>query len=60
MAEISEYDSLLEEWIDALESGKYEQNVTLALHDYLRVDDDFSCLGVLCDLFDYKMEEVSS
>jgi hypothetical protein len=34
-------------WIAALRSGKYEQG-----REYLRKDDSYCCLGVLCDLVD--------
>ncbi len=33
-------------WVDALRSGDYEQG-----RGGLRIDDDYCCLGVLCDLF---------
>lgn len=33
-------------WLDALRSGKYEQG-----QSFLRVDDTFCCLGVLCDIY---------
>jgi hypothetical protein len=36
---------LLRKWVDALESGRYEQ-----AHTALRVDNGYCCLGVLCDL----------
>jgi hypothetical protein len=32
-------------WVDALRSGKYRQG-----DSYLRVENSFCCLGVLCDL----------
>lgn len=34
-------------WIDALRSGEYKQG-----HYRLRLDNQFCCLGVLCDLMD--------
>lgn len=34
-----------QEWIEALRSGKYKQGVK-----YLRYNEEFCCLGVLCDL----------
>jgi hypothetical protein len=35
------------EWVSALRSGQYSQGT-----QYLRRDDDYCCLGVLCDLMD--------
>ncbi len=34
-----------EKWVSALRSGEYKQG-----KDFLRVDDKFCCLGVLCEL----------
>lgn len=34
-------------WLEALRSGEYKQG-----RAYLRKDDKFCCLGVLCDLID--------
>lgn len=36
-----------EKWLQALESGEYEQGIE-ELHS---IDDKFCCLGVACDLF---------
>lgn len=36
-----------EKWLEALESGDYEQTSS-----YLKYGDSFCCLGVACDLFD--------
>jgi hypothetical protein len=36
-------------WVAALRSGKYAQG-----QGYLRVGDNFCCLGVLCDIIDSK------
>jgi hypothetical protein len=36
-----------EKWLTALESGDYKQR-----GDRLRLDDEYCCLGVACDLFD--------
>lgn len=33
-------------WVAALRSGKYKQG-----KDWLRRDDEYCCLGVLCDLY---------
>ena len=33
-------------WLEALRSGKYKQG-----QNYLKVQDKFCCLGVLCDLY---------
>ena len=41
------YEQLYQEWIEALESGRY----TPAIHS-LRVENKFCCLGVLCDVYD--------
>lgn len=39
---------LKQQWIDALRSGKYQQG-----EGSLRTkDDEYCCLGVLCDIFD--------
>lgn len=38
------------EWLDALESGKYEQGKT-----FLNKNNKFCCLGVACDLFAEKL-----
>ena len=35
-----------QKWVDALRSGEYQQT-----QRYLRTDDGFCCLGVLCDLY---------
>lgn len=40
---------LKENWIKALRSGKYIQT-----SNYLRVNDGYCCLGVLCDVLDPK------
>lgn len=45
MAEEFKLGPLQIAWLEALESGKYEQG-----HHYLKRDDRFCCLGVLCDL----------
>ena len=37
--------SIKEKWVAALRSGKYQQGA-----GYLRRDDKFCCLGVLCDV----------
>ncbi|MBK9723296.1 MAG: hypothetical protein IPO78_17170 [Saprospiraceae bacterium] len=46
-------------WIEALESGKYQQTVNV-----LRKEDYFCCLGVGCDIYDhnewYKIEDSDS
>ena len=36
---------VLELWVKALESGEYKQG-----HQLLNKDNEFCCLGVLCDL----------
>jgi hypothetical protein len=36
---------IAEKWAEALESGKYKQG-----RHYLRVGDEFCCLGVLCEI----------
>ena len=36
---------LMRQWVDALRSGKYRQT-----RGWLRKDDGFCCLGVLCDI----------
>jgi len=35
-----------QKWVDALRSGEYQQT-----QRYLRTDNGFCCLGVLCDLY---------
>ena len=35
-----------QKWVDALRSGEYQQ-----CRGYLRKEDGFCCLGVLCDLY---------
>lgn len=40
---------LVTRWIEALESGEYQQG-----QGYLRSNDGFCCLGVVCDLVDPK------
>jgi hypothetical protein len=35
-----------QKWVDALRSGEYQQT-----QNYLRTDNGFCCLGVLCDLY---------
>jgi hypothetical protein len=35
-----------QKWVDALRSGDYQQG-----RNYLRTDNGFCCLGVLCDLY---------
>jgi hypothetical protein len=35
-----------EKWVSALRSGEYQQT-----QNYLRKEDGFCCLGVLCDLY---------
>jgi len=35
-----------EKWVTALRSGKYQQGT-----DFLRANDQYCCLGVLCDLY---------
>jgi len=35
-----------QKWVDALRSGEYQQT-----QNYLRKEDGFCCLGVLCDLY---------
>ena len=35
-----------QKWVDALRSGDYKQG-----QNYLRTDNGFCCLGVLCDLY---------
>jgi hypothetical protein len=35
-----------QKWVDALRSGEYQQT-----RNYLRTDNGFCCLGVLCDLY---------
>jgi len=35
-----------QKWVDALRSGEYQQG-----QNYLRTDNGFCCLGVLCDLY---------
>jgi len=35
-----------QKWVDALRSGGYQQG-----RNYLRTDNRFCCLGVLCDLY---------
>src|SRR6056297_2776684 len=37
-----------QKWIDALRSGKYEQNISALRSN----DNKFCCLGVLCDIYD--------
>ena len=37
---------LMDEWVDALRSGKYDQG-----HGQLREQNSFCCLGVLCDIY---------
>lgn len=49
MAEFSEFDSLVEDWIVALQSGFYKPNVT---NGDLRCGNTFSFIGVLCDIYD--------
>jgi hypothetical protein len=44
---------MLEEWIVALRSGKYQQ-----AKDRLRTDGGYCCLGVLCDITDPKGWEI--
>ncbi|MEK6860550.1 MAG: hypothetical protein AABY07_01135 [Nanoarchaeota archaeon] len=39
-------------WIEALESGKYQQATGA-----LKVDDGYCCLGVLCDLHRKQMKK---
>lgn len=39
-------------WIEALESGKYEQG-----QGTLREEDSFCCLGVLCDLYHDEVDD---
>lgn len=39
--------SIKQEWVAALRSGKYKQG-----REKLRTDDNFCCLGVLCDIVD--------
>lgn len=34
-------------WIEALRSGKYKQG-----RDYLKIHDQYCCLGVMCDIHD--------
>ena len=38
-------DDIKRRWVDALRSGEYAQG-----QERLRVNDEFCCLGVLCDL----------
>lgn len=38
-------NELLRKWVEALESGKYRQG-----RSGLRADDQYCCLGVVCDL----------
>lgn len=38
-------------WVSALQSGEYQQGQC-----YLRVDDKYCCLGVLCDIYIQKVE----
>lgn len=40
-------------WIEALESGKYEQGSM-----YLNKDNKFCCLGIACELFDAEKGEL--
>lgn len=42
-------ESVKKKWIKALNSGKYAQG-----KGRLRQEDNFCCLGVLCDLYDEK------
>jgi len=41
--------SIKKRWLEALNSGDYKQG-----RGNLRTDDNFCCLGVLCDLYDKK------
>ena len=43
------------QWIAALRSGQYKQG-----HEFLRRDNEFCCLGVLCDLYDATQWQPSS
>ena len=38
-------EDIKSEWVSALRSGDYKQGI-----GYLRVDNEFCCLGVLCDI----------
>lgn len=40
-----EFGPLQTQWLEALESGKYEQG-----KNYLKRDSKFCCLGIVCDL----------
>lgn len=40
---------MMKKWIEALRSGKYKQG-----QDFLRTEEGFCCLGVLCDVLDSK------
>lgn len=42
-----EQKAIRTKWCEALRSGKYEQGT-----GYLRANDKFCCLGVLCDVID--------
>ena len=40
------FKDIADKWTDALRSGSYEQGA-----EFLRQNNDFCCLGVLCDLY---------
>jgi hypothetical protein len=44
-----------EAWLKALRSGEYQQGI-----DFLRTDEGFCCLGVLCDVYDKQNNNTQS
>ena len=56
-----ELGPLQEEWLQALESGKYEQGIgRLHTTSTVQGQDAFCCLGVACDLIKEKFPELVS
>lgn len=47
MAEVSEHEELLENWVRALRSGKYTH-----VREWMRTPNGFDAYGVLCDVYD--------
>lgn len=51
MAEVSENYDIIEQWLEALRSGKYIKNQDMSYNTRLRSGDSYSAFGVFCDVY---------